>query len=40
MKQKLISMLAILCVLCLCLTGCGSKDAQPAATDAPSPLPR
>ena len=35
MKQKLISMLAILCVLCLCLTGCGSKDAQPAATDAP-----
>ncbi len=36
MKMKLYAVLAVLCVLCLCLTGCGSKEAQqPAATEAP-----
>ena len=36
MKMKLCAVLALLCVLCLCLTGCGSKEAQqPAATEAP-----
>ena len=36
MKMKLCAVLAVLCVLCLCLTGCGSKEAQqPAATEAP-----
>ena len=34
MKKKLIGVFAILCVLCLCLTGCGN-DAKPAATAAP-----
>ena len=36
MKSKYCAALAILCVLCLALTGCGSKDAQPAATDVPA----
>lgn len=35
MKQKTICALAILCVLCLCLAGCGNNSAQPATTDAP-----
>ena len=35
MKAKLIAVLALLCVLCLVLTGCGSKDAEPAATEVP-----
>ena len=36
MKKKWIGTLAVLCVLCLCLTGCGSKEAQqPAVTEAP-----
>ena len=35
MKMRISSLLVILCVLCLLLTGCGSKDAQPAATEAP-----
>ena len=35
MKTKICAVLAVLCVLCLVLAGCSSKDAQPAATDAP-----
>ena len=35
MKMKLCAALALLCVLCLMLTGCGSKEAAPAATEAP-----
>ena len=35
MKMKLSAVLALLCVLCLALAGCGSKEAVPAATEAP-----
>jgi len=35
MKMKLCTVLALLCVLCLVLTGCSSRDAAPAATDVP-----
>ena len=35
MKTKLITVLVLLCALCLALTGCGSKDAEPASTEAP-----
>ena len=35
MNRKMLSVIAVLCVLCLCLTGCGS-DAKPAATEAPA----
>ena len=35
MKTKICAVLAVLCILCLVLAGCSSKDAQPAATDAP-----
>ena len=35
MKTKLCAVLALLCVLCLALTGCGSQEAAPAATEAP-----
>ena len=35
MKMKICAVLALLCVLCLVLTGCGSKDAAPAVTEAP-----
>ena len=35
MKTKLIAILALLCALCLALTGCGSKDAEPAVTEVP-----
>ena len=33
MKAKLIAVLALLCVLCLVLAGCGSKGIEPAATE-------
>jgi len=41
MKQKAIRTLAVLCMLCLCLTGCAGRDVPaattvPAATDAPA----
>ena len=35
MKTKIYAVLALLCVLCLALAGCGSKEAAPAATEAP-----
>ena len=35
MKTKIYAVLALLCVLCLAMTGCGSKEAAPAATEAP-----
>ena len=36
MKRNYWAVLAILCVLCLVLTGCASKEAAPAATDVPA----
>ena len=35
MKKRTISILAILCVLCICLAGCGN-GSKPAATNPPS----
>jgi sucrose-6-phosphate hydrolase SacC (GH32 family) len=36
MNKKILTAFGILCALCLMLTGCGSKEAQPAATQAPA----
>ena len=36
MKRNYWAALAILCVLCLVLTGCASKEAAPAATSVPA----
>ena len=36
MNRKIIGLLAVLCALCLLLTGCGNDSAKPAVTDAPA----
>jgi len=36
MNKKILSVLVILCALCLLLAGCGSKEAAPAASQAPA----
>lgn len=33
MKTRSFALLAMLCILCLCLTGCGSKETAPAAKE-------
>ena len=36
MNRKIIGLLAVLCALCLLLTGCGNDSTKPAVTDAPA----
>jgi len=37
MNRKILGVLALLCVLCLVLAGCGGKEAPPAPTEEPHP---